>query len=128
MAHAKQDRFSKLVDVKLRATLVTKDGVIFNNRYEGDPKAGAVKIPVRDTEVTVADYTANTGANITEGTTTYKTLTIDKDKAVNELIDGYAAAAVPEVPVIRWRLSWTRTVLPAWRQRQRTWNLPAMPP
>lgn len=96
MAHTKQDRFSKLVDVKLRATLVTKDGIIFNNRYEGDPKAGSVKIPVRDTEATVADYTANTGANITEGTTTYKTLTIDKDKAVNELIDGYAAAAVPD--------------------------------
>ena len=33
-----------------------KDGVIFNNRYEGNPKAGKVKVPVRDTEVAVADY------------------------------------------------------------------------
>ena len=33
MAHELQDRYSKLVDAKLRATLVKKDGVIFNNRY-----------------------------------------------------------------------------------------------
>ena len=56
MAHELQDRYSKLVDAKLRATLVKKDGVIFNNRYEGNPKAGKVKVPVRDTEVAVADY------------------------------------------------------------------------
>ena len=37
MAHELQDRYSKLVDAKLRATLVKKDGVIFNNRYEGNP-------------------------------------------------------------------------------------------
>ena len=50
MAHALQERYSKLVDEKLRATLVTKDNLIFNNRYEGDPKAGMVKVPVRDTD------------------------------------------------------------------------------
>ena len=44
MAHALQERYSKLVDEKLRATLVTKDNLIFNNRYEGDPKAGMVKV------------------------------------------------------------------------------------
>ena len=56
MAHTLQERYSKLIDMKLRATLVKKDGVIFNNRYEGDPKAGKVKVPVRDTEVAIADY------------------------------------------------------------------------
>jgi len=45
MAHTHQERYSRLVDAKLRATLVKKDGVIFNNRYEGNPKAGVVKIP-----------------------------------------------------------------------------------
>ena len=45
MAHVLQERYSKLVDEKLRATLVTKDNLIFNNRYEGDPKAGMVKVP-----------------------------------------------------------------------------------
>ena len=56
MAHTAQERYSSLVDEKLRNTLVTKDNLIFNNRYEGDPKAGKVKIPVRDTEVEVKSY------------------------------------------------------------------------
>ena len=38
------ERYSNLVDTKLRSELVLKDGIIFNNRYEGDPKAGAVKV------------------------------------------------------------------------------------
>ena len=67
MAHELQDRYSKLVDAKLRATLVKKDGVIFNNRYEGNPKAGKVKVPVRDTEVAVADYSKTDGAGATHG-------------------------------------------------------------
>ena len=61
MAHANQERWSKLVDAKLRNQLVTRDNYIFNNRYEGDPKAGKVKIPVRDTEVSVKDYNKATG-------------------------------------------------------------------
>ena len=96
MAHELQERYSKLVDVKLRATLVKKDGVIFNNRYEGDPKAGKVKVPVRDTEVTVADYSKTAGAGATHGDTAYIDVTVDKDKAVNEIIDGFDAAAVPD--------------------------------
>lgn len=96
MAHVAQDRFSKLVDVKLRASLVKKDGVIFNNRYEGSPKAGKVKVPVRDTEVTVADYSKTDGAGATHGDTAYLDVIVDKDKAVNEIIDGFDAASVPD--------------------------------
>lgn len=96
MAHTLQDRYAALVDMKLRATLVTKDGVIFNNRYEGNPKAGAVKIPVRDTEVAASAYNKAEGVELGAGSTTYLTVTIDKDYAVNELIDGYDAAAVPD--------------------------------
>lgn len=96
MAHEAQERYSELVDVKLRATLVKKDGVIFNNRYEGDPKAGAVKVPVRDTEVTVGDYDKQEGGSATHGDTSYLTVTIDKEKYINEIIDGYSAAAVPD--------------------------------
>lgn len=96
MAHTLQERYSQLVDLKLRATLVKKDGVIFNNRYEGNPTAGAVKIPVRDTEVTVGTYDKQEGATMTHGSTSYLTVTVDKDYAVNELIDGYDAAAVPD--------------------------------
>lgn len=96
MAHTLQERYSKLIDLKLRATLVKKDGVIFNNRYEGDPKAGKVKVPVRDTEVAIGDYSKTDGATATHGDTAYVDVAIDKDKAVNEIIDGYDAAAVPD--------------------------------
>lgn len=95
-AHAHQERWSSLVDAKLRQTLVTRDNYIFNTNYEGDPKAGKVKIPVRDTEVTVKDYNKATGVDLETGTTTYMDLNIDQDKAVNELIDGFDAAAVPD--------------------------------
>ena len=95
-AHAHQERWSSLVDAKLRQTLVTRDNYIFNTKYEGNPKSGKVKVPVRDTEVTVKDYNKATGVDLETGTTTYMDLNIDQDKAVNELIDGFDAAAVPD--------------------------------
>ena len=95
-AHAHQERWSSLVDAKLRQTLVTRDNYIFNTNYEGNPKSGKVKVPVRDTEVTVKDYDKATGVDLETGTTTYMDLNIDQDKAVNELIDGFDAAAVPD--------------------------------
>ena len=96
MAHTLQERYSSMVDEKLRASLVTRDHYIFNTRYEGDPTAGKVKVPVRDTEVTVSDYSKTAGVTLTSGSTAYMDLNINKDKAVNELIDGYDAAAVPD--------------------------------
>ena len=96
MAHELQERYSKLVDKKLRQTLVTKDNLIFNTRYEGNPKAGVVKIPVRDAEVLVKDYNKSTGVELEEGATTYLDLVLNKDVAVNELIDGFDAQAVPD--------------------------------
>ena len=96
MAHQAQERYSGLVLAKLRASLILEDGVVFNNDYEGDPTAGAVKIPVRDDEVTVSDYDKANGISLTHGSTSYAIMLIDKDKAVNELIDGYDAASVPD--------------------------------
>ena len=96
MAHTSQERWSGLVDAKLRATLVTKDNLIFNNRYEGSPKAGKVKIPVRDTEVEVKPYSKSAGIDPAAGTTTYLDLSIDQDEEVNELIDVFDAASVPD--------------------------------
>ena len=94
--HEHQERWSGLVDAKLRQSLVTRDEHIFNTNYEGNPKAGKVTIPVRDTEVTVKDYNKTTGVDLESGSTTYIDLDIDRDKAVNELIDGFDAAAVPD--------------------------------
>ena len=96
MAHIPQERYATLVDEKLRATLVTKDNLIFNSRYEGDPKAGKVKVPVRDTEVEVKNYDKQNGASLSSGSTSYFDINIDIDEAVNELIDGYDAESVPD--------------------------------
>ena len=96
MAHTLQERYSSLVLTKLRKELVLKDGIVFNNDYEGNPTAGAVKIPQRDTEVTAGDYSTTAGIDLSTGSTSYLTVTINKDKAVNEIIDGYEAEAVPD--------------------------------
>lgn len=96
MAHELQERYSDLVLEKLRKSLVLKDGVIFNNDYEGDPTSGAVKIVVRDTEVAVSDYDKANGIAPTSGDTGYVLMPITKDKAVNEIVDGYDAEAVPD--------------------------------
>lgn len=93
-AHTAQERYSSLVLAKLRKTAVFVS--LFNRKYEGKPTAGAVKIPVRDTEVVVDTYDKATGGELKTGTTTYQTLAIDKDKYVNELVDGYDAASVPD--------------------------------
>lgn len=88
-------RYSNLVDTKTRVQLQLKDGVVFNNRYEGSATAGAVK--VRKTgAASVVDYNKSTGVALTEGASEWITISDFKDKAVNELIDGYNAAAVPD--------------------------------
>lgn len=123
-AHEHQERWSKLVLAKLRDTLVLKDGVVFNNDYEGKPSAGVVKIPVRDEEVVVSDYDKANGISGTHGSTAYTNMPITKDKAVNEIIDGYDAES--------GRTTWWQTVwipqLTVWRNRstqtaeQRCWR------
>lgn len=96
MAHEHQERYSALVLAKMRAENILKDGVVFNNDYEGDPVSGAVKVPVRDDEVSVGDYNRSSGGELTESSTVYRPILINREKYVNELIDGYDAAAVPD--------------------------------
>ena len=45
---------------------------------------------------TVADYNVSNGVGLTEGGSEWITIVVDKDKAINELIDGYVASAVPD--------------------------------
>ncbi len=103
MANILQERYSALLDKKLRVGLVVTKG--FNTRYEGNPKAGAVKIPVRDLEVEVKDYNRQSGIDLTFQDTGYESIFIGDnskrsmgsyDVAINELIDGFEAAAVPD--------------------------------
>ncbi len=96
MTHEARVRYSALTLAKLRSELVLADGFVFNNDYEGDPTSGSVKIPVRDDEVTVSDYDKANGIKATNGGTSYTTLLIDKDKAINEVIDGFDSASVPD--------------------------------
>ena len=96
MAHEAQERYSTLVLAKIRKENKLKNGVVFNTDYEGSPKAGVVKIPVRDTEVEVSDYDRANGIQIKVGSTTYENFPINKEKGVNELIDGYDAELVPD--------------------------------
>ena len=96
MAVANQDRYSPLVDAKLRYSLVQKNGVIWNTRFEGSPTAGAVKVPVRDTEAVVGAYNKASGVDATAAAGSFLTVTVDKDYAVNEILDGFDAAAVPD--------------------------------
>lgn len=89
-------RYGQLVDAKLRKELALKDGVIFNNRYEGNAvKGGIVKVRKSGT-ATIADYDTANGVIATTGASQYIDVLINKDKAVNEIIDGFDAASVTD--------------------------------
>lgn len=68
----------------------------FSTDYERDKDTGAIKVPTRNTEVKVSDYDIKNGIELNQSGTDYLTLPVDKDYAVNELIDGYEASAVPD--------------------------------
>jgi len=68
----------------------------FNTDYVGDPRAGAVKFAKRDTEVSVGAYDVADGASLGSSATEYVDVIVAQNLAVNELIDGYEAAAVPD--------------------------------
>jgi hypothetical protein len=92
--HELQDTYPEEAKALFRKTNNVRQ--FFGTEYEGDPLGGAVKITVRDTEVTVADYDIVTGTPITTGATIYMNVLVNKNKAINELIDDYEASAVPD--------------------------------
>lgn len=94
MAVERRVRYSEDCDIVARENLVTKENVICNTRYVGNPKAGAVKIPVLG-NLTVKDYNKKDGIDPEEPSQTMITVTIDHDVAVSELIDGYDQDSVP---------------------------------
>ena len=68
----------------------------FSTDYEIDGATGAIKVPTRDAEVTISDYDVLNGVSLTQSATDYVDLPVDKNYAINELIDGYEAEAVPD--------------------------------
>lgn len=92
--HYRQERYSDTIVKLMRPLLVVRNS--FSRDYEGQPSAGAVQVPVRDTEVELQAYNVLNGTNLTQSATTYLPILITKDYAINELIDKYEAAAVPD--------------------------------
>lgn len=68
----------------------------FSTDYEIDGATGAIKVPTRDATVTISDYDILNGVSLTQSATDYVDLPVDKNYAINELIDGYEAEAVPD--------------------------------
>ena len=68
----------------------------FSTDYEIDGATGAIKVPTRDAQVTISDYDVLNGVELTQSATDYVDLPVDKNYAINELIDGYEAEAVPD--------------------------------
>ena len=68
----------------------------FSTDYEIDGATGAIKVPTRDAQVTISDYDILNGVSLTQSATDYVDLPVDKNYAINELIDGYEAEAVPD--------------------------------
>lgn len=68
----------------------------FSTDYEQDEVTGQINVPTRNGEVQVTDYDIKNGIALNQSATDYIPLPVDKDYAVNELIDGYEAEAVPD--------------------------------
>lgn len=68
----------------------------FSTDYEIDGATGQINVPTRSDEVTISDYDILNGVALTQSATDYVVLPIDKNYAINELIDGYEAEAVPD--------------------------------
>lgn len=92
--HYRTDKFADAIVKLMRPQMRIRN--TFSRDYEGNPSFGAVKVPVRSLDVTVSDYDVKDGISLSQSATSYLDILVDKNKAVNELIDGYEAAAVPD--------------------------------
>ena len=92
--HERQERFANAIVKLMRPALKIRN--TFSRDYEGNPVSGAVKVPVRDTDVALTDYDIKSGVALSQSATTYLNVPVDNHKALNELIDGYEASAVPD--------------------------------
>lgn len=92
--HERQERFADAIVKLMRPSLKIRS--TFSRDYEGSPVAGAVKVPVRNTDVAISDYDVKNGVALSQSATTYLNVPVDNHKALNELIDGYEASAVPD--------------------------------
>ncbi len=81
--------YGQIVAARLRAELVTKNGLVFNEDYQGNAATSAAVMIPRLQEATVGNYNKNNiGSNaVGYDSNEYIPAIIDKDKFVNEYID-----------------------------------------
>lgn len=84
---------TEIVELARLETNVYND---FSEDYDKDEVTGQIKVPTRDGDVKVSDYDIKNGVELTQSQTEYIDMPLDKEYAVNELIDGYEAEAVPD--------------------------------
>ena len=92
--HQLVERYTDTIIKLKRKTNIVRN--FFNRDFVGDPRAGAVKFTKRDTEVAVGNYAVDAGIALGSSATEYVNVLVDNNVAVNELLDGYEAAAVPD--------------------------------
>ena len=92
--HYRQERYADSIVKLFRKQLVVRSE--FSRDYEGSPVAGAVQVPVRSLDAVIGNYDVASGVSLTQSATTYLPILVDNHKAINELVDGYEANAVPD--------------------------------
>ena len=92
--HKRRESYANEVLAMAKAQVNIYDD--FSTDYEIDGATGAIKVPTRSATVTISDYDILNGISLTQSATDYVDLAVDKNYAINELIDGYEAEAVPD--------------------------------
>ena len=92
--HKRQERYADAIIKLMRQQFNIR--AEFSRDYQGDPTAGAVEVPTRNGDIVLSDYDVKNGIELTQSTTDYLPILVDKHKGCNELIDGYEAEAVPD--------------------------------
>ena len=92
--HKRQERYADTIVKLMRKEFNIRNE--FSRDYEGDPTAGAVNVPTRNSDITLSDYDILNGITMTQSATDYLQVLVDGHKAFSELVDGYEAEAVPD--------------------------------
>ena len=92
--HNRQEKYARAIVELMRPALKIRN--TFSRDYEGEPVSGAVKVPVRNMDPEIKNYDVKNGVELGQSATDYITIPVDNHDAINELIDGYEAEAVPD--------------------------------
>lgn len=92
--HKSQEKYTNEIVPLMRQEFSIRND--FSRDYEGNPVVGAVKVPTRKNEVKLTDYDILHGVELSQSATDYIDILVNKEKAINELIDGYEAETVPD--------------------------------